>query len=82
MSACNSRIWVEKPFLLTNTEYSKIYGGFKAEKLSAEVDCFLDTFDLKAFLESVTEKEIMLLPTLGYCMFKFFLYFKKIILIF
>lgn len=70
INACKSRSWVDRPFILSNTEYSKIYGDSKAEELSSEVDCFMDTFDLKAFLESVTEKEIMFLPTLGYCKFK------------
>lgn len=61
---------MEKPFILTDTESTKIYGGATSEKLSSEVECIDDTFDLKALLDSVTEKEIMFLPTLGYCKFQ------------
>uniref|UniRef100_A0A915DUR7 Protein SZT2 n=1 Tax=Ditylenchus dipsaci TaxID=166011 RepID=A0A915DUR7_9BILA len=59
IKACNSKIWIEKPFVLPNE-------GLEAVKMSPAVDCFLDTFSFKTMLKNATEKELMLLPALGY----------------
>lgn len=83
ISACNLKVWSEKPYYFDDTNDIEHYGDLslfnkdKSSRSYSAVDCFLNAFDLKELFEQANEKEVMFLPALSR-KFNFFLRNNKI----
>uniref|UniRef100_A0A914GZY5 Uncharacterized protein n=1 Tax=Globodera rostochiensis TaxID=31243 RepID=A0A914GZY5_GLORO len=64
MGVCNSRLWVDKPFLL---ETAKDREGTKCHSSpDFFVQFMTDPFDLNTLLRHATQRHLMMLPAMGY----------------
>uniref|UniRef100_A0A183C3E1 Protein SZT2 n=1 Tax=Globodera pallida TaxID=36090 RepID=A0A183C3E1_GLOPA len=64
MGVCNSRLWVDKPFLL---ETAKDREGTKCHSSpDSFVQFMTDPFDLDTLLQHATQRHLMMLPAIGY----------------
>lgn len=66
MGVCNSRLWVEKPFVLAKAKKDSNPDSNPDPEDEGHVRIMPDPFDLGALLRHATQRELMLLPSMGY----------------